>query len=305
MRAVAARVAQLSGLNTLRTFIGSPSRILMYHRVVNPEEVPWPLQAGMYVRPETFELHCEILKQEFNVVPLSELLQQRKVPRRTVGITFDDGWIDNFTLAFPILKRFELPATIFLPTAFIGTGRFFWTDLVAIYLKEREMGLKLESLEAMLFKAESDPLEILLNRLFALPVADRNEIIKKLDFTLHAAKTLSRYSSPFINWEQAREMEDSGLITFGNHSHTHPLLGEISSDDVGRELSTAKALLESNLKAPLAHVLAYPGGSVPKFMPEGFVGVHNRPMSHLGRIGIHEDVASQPADFRFRMIWQR
>ena len=49
-------------------------RILMYHRVCNPEELPYPVQAGMYVRPETFHKHCQFFKRHSEVIPVEDLI---------------------------------------------------------------------------------------------------------------------------------------------------------------------------------------------------------------------------------------
>src|SRR5262245_3857474 len=82
-----------------------PWRILMYHRVVEPAEVDYPLQPGMYVTPETFRKQLEFLSRHTAIVPLEELVAQiargQEIPPRTIAITFDDGWVDNYQHAYP------------------------------------------------------------------------------------------------------------------------------------------------------------------------------------------------------------
>lgn len=101
-----------------------PWRILTYHRVIPSEKYAFPQLAGMYVTPETFAMQMKYLAAEADVVPLAflveSLAENRPLPPRTVVLTFDDGWKDNFDYAFPILRAHNLPATIFLPTAFVG-----------------------------------------------------------------------------------------------------------------------------------------------------------------------------------------
>ncbi|MGE4357865.1 MAG: polysaccharide deacetylase family protein [Candidatus Omnitrophota bacterium] len=92
--------------------------VLMYHSI-NYEE------GLLYVKPEVFQKHMEYLKRaNFQVISLDEFLEimraNKKFPRRTVVITFDDGYRDNFTYAYPVLKKYNFPAVIFLVTGRIG-----------------------------------------------------------------------------------------------------------------------------------------------------------------------------------------
>ena len=111
-------------------------RVLTYHRVINPLQSKLHLQAGMYVRPETFRMHIKYLSKNANVIPIDELAtllrEGKKIPKKTISITFDDGWEDNYTEAYPILKEFLTPATIFIPTSYISSSKMFWTDKLSV-----------------------------------------------------------------------------------------------------------------------------------------------------------------------------
>ena len=94
--------------------------ILMYHRVDYPQT-----QDSVFVTPPTFERQMEFLKvHRYNVISLSELVelirQKKRIPPKTVAITFDDGFLDNIKKAYPVLKKMEFPATVFMITANIG-----------------------------------------------------------------------------------------------------------------------------------------------------------------------------------------
>ena len=91
--------------------------VLMYHLVDEPVKA-----SSVYVRPDSFERQMEFLRlHRYRVVPLEKLVEDikagRKIPPKTVSITFDDGTIDNFTHAFPVLRKMGFPATIFMITA--------------------------------------------------------------------------------------------------------------------------------------------------------------------------------------------
>lgn len=118
--------------------------IIMYHRILPGHEAERAVQAGMYVKPEIFRLHLEFLKKRFYLVPISALGSVKtKAPDAPNGkpccvLTFDDGWHDFYQYAFPNLKECRVPATVFLPTDFIGTKRWFWTDLLAYFLLQKK-----------------------------------------------------------------------------------------------------------------------------------------------------------------------
>jgi len=96
--------------------------VLMYHSVADNGEF-------FTVSPESFHWQIKYLKENnFNVIPLAVLLglikNKKKIPPKTVILTFDDGYEDNYINVFPILKRFNFPATIFLTTGRIGDKKY-------------------------------------------------------------------------------------------------------------------------------------------------------------------------------------
>lgn len=117
--------------------------ILMYHRVDYPDrESP-----GLYVTPQTFEKQMQFLKaHNYRVLPLKEVVRmiknKERVPLNTVVITFDDGYLDNFTNAFPVLKKLEFPATIFMISNNIGKDGWLAEEDLRIL---DEAGIAIES----------------------------------------------------------------------------------------------------------------------------------------------------------------
>lgn len=103
--------------------------ILAYHRV-------YP---GYHIDPETFEYQIRTLKERFVSLTLNEVVAFAKgdfnLKKNGFAITFDDGWADNFVYAYPILKKHNVPATIFIPTNFISSKRIKKFD----YLEAKSM----------------------------------------------------------------------------------------------------------------------------------------------------------------------
>ncbi|MBU1887882.1 MAG: polysaccharide deacetylase family protein [Candidatus Omnitrophica bacterium] len=104
--------------------------IIMYHRIDDESKV-----SSLSVCPENFHRQIEFLKtHSYSVVKLEELpdlMKKKKLPRRTIAITLDDGYENNYTCAYPVFKEFGIPATIFISPALVGTeGYLTWDQIV-------------------------------------------------------------------------------------------------------------------------------------------------------------------------------
>ena len=102
--------------------------VLTFHRVNDKEN-----KDGLSVHPRLFEELLEVLEREYRVVSLARVLEMKSksepIPARTVAITFDDGYLDNFAVAAPILKHRKIPATFFVSSGYVGTTRKFPWDI--------------------------------------------------------------------------------------------------------------------------------------------------------------------------------
>lgn len=111
--------------------------IFMLHRVLpDPSQCYHP---EMAVSVATLEPFLDWLAEVYDVVDLGDLdghMRARRIRRPACALTFDDGWRDTFTYAFPLLQRRGLPATVFLPLRFIGSGRHFWQEKLHFHLRQ-------------------------------------------------------------------------------------------------------------------------------------------------------------------------
>ena len=138
-----ARIAdkKISNLSKLKYLI------LMYHRVLPKSEINKKIQSGMYVEAATFDKQIRYLKENFEIKRLSDVSDFRfksfELDMPICILTFDDGWYDFYQTAFPILKKYNVPATVFLPTEYINSNRWFWTDQLSQLLYEKNKNRKL------------------------------------------------------------------------------------------------------------------------------------------------------------------
>lgn len=298
--------------------------VLAYHRVLAQGRPPVWVEPGMYVSAATFARQAECLKKRFSVLPLSELLARAECGKSVGGccaLTFDDGWLDNYTQAYPILRRHDLPATIFLATGFIGTSRPFWPEEVVHYLQHadgREVARRLPALR----KIPGTISEGALNRLLPAAIAaikrlSPGERAAFLD-GLRAVGDKPPSERLLMNWQEAAEMRDGGLITFGAHTVNHVMLDQVSLPEATTEISRSRQDLERNLQVS-ADFFSYPNGNAsdelePVLRTQGFSGAVTvrrgwvgRRMSRfrIPRIGMHEDVSQTLPLFLARILWER
>ena len=110
-------------------FIGPKIAIVAYHRIDYVDHYPWSIES---ITPENFEQEMKYLRRHFNVISLDDLCNQlsnhNELPSNTAVITIDDGYKDVFINAYPILRKYDLPATVFLSTGYIGNGKLFWWE---------------------------------------------------------------------------------------------------------------------------------------------------------------------------------
>lgn len=125
----------LSGLASLyvRTRGIRGVTILMYHSVARAPESSW-VDPRYHLSPDRFEEQMSFLSRHRKVVSMSELVtaleEGRDLPARSVAITFDDGYLDNLTVAAPILSKYGLPATLYLASAYVSRAENQWIDRV-------------------------------------------------------------------------------------------------------------------------------------------------------------------------------
>lgn len=273
-----------TGLNwTFRSlFKRNESVVLMYHRVIDPEDLSAPdthfLHPGMYVTKQAFEMQMEYISRNYRVIDADRLVSAVKSGDALPGacvITLDDGWRDTYSCAFPILKKYGLPATVFLVSDYVGTSRWFWPEKISLVLaKYLAAGGQRESWVAGcptirrlgLFPLLANPrltstarIILFIEALKFWGASDRTHVIHELGEVLAAHDVEVTYSGRLLmNWDEVAEMTKSG-ITFGAHTKTHPILTRVPNDEAAQEIAESRAALERHLGRPCPF-FCYPNG---------------------------------------------
>lgn len=301
--------------------------ILMYHRITLPSKT---IQPGMYVTPDTFDRHLQFLSERFTVLSLKDLLailidkKNGTFEKPVCVITFDDGWRDFYDHAFPLLTKYNFPATVFLPTGYIGSKNKFWTDIFAeLLLRKQNISpdVKIDSeyldiinqLHALNGDYE-DKLEHGIAILKKLPKARINQLLDELSRTWGVSDVFEERD--FISWSEVEEMKSSGMISFGSHTVTHEILTTVADEEVRKELVDSKdELLEKTVMDSSCQSFCYPNGDFTDKITEivrdsgyhiavttkdGWNHIDGNIVA-LNRVGIHQDMASTVPLFASRI----
>lgn len=236
-------------------------RILMYHRFSNE------IEHGKVCK-DTFEQQIIELKDNFNIMPLtyisSRLSENKSIPDNTIIITIDDGYSDFYHYAYPVLLKYDVPATIYITTDFIDGRIWLWPDKISHILKQTECDhIYVDKLNYKFpLAGETDrnnAWQNLITYCNNLTQDDRSNFIDQIAHELDI--TVDNYPpSEFaaMNWTMTKEIANNG-IDIGAHTKSHPILSREDKDKVDEEISGCKSKIESVIHKPVDN-FCYPNG---------------------------------------------
>ena len=238
--------------------------ILSYHRIIPKSHAEYSMmQEGMLVTDETFRKHVLWVKQYLKIIRLLDLRNHfRNESKPACIITLDDGWLDNYVYAFPILKELNAVATIFLVSNKIGTNECFWPEKLYLLLQNRVSRELL--LQHITFIIENENLtaeehEAIVIMLMSRSDEDVVSLLKEVED--EAIKLGQRFemNRQVLNKSEIMEMKASGMIDFGSHTVKHTRLNKVSPKQVKYELVESRHQLEDMLEDSV-ETFCYPSG---------------------------------------------
>ena len=255
--------------------------IVSYHGIHQGE---LPLGDHCFMHLDLFKEQMHYLHQHFNVLPLEEamLIDNYQGEKPLAVITFDDGFYNNYSLAFPVLKALQLPATIFLATRYINSHDTIWfCDLLRMLSQSENDALHWRG-KSYLLKTEEQKQAVSRLLQAELKTQEADEAQASMQALALALNCDLHYSyqtdSPFymLTAEAIKEMSDSGLITFGAHSHSHVILSKTSLAHAREEIQTS-IRETARLSGKPCVCFAYPNGRA-----EDFNEQHQQILSDFG-----------------------
>jgi peptidoglycan/xylan/chitin deacetylase (PgdA/CDA1 family) len=263
--------------------------ILMYHRVAEANSDPWSL----CVTPKHFAEHLEVLREYGNLLNLQQLskrLGDRQTIHRSIVVTFDDGYADNFYNAKPLLEKYDIPATVFVTTGGIDQKQEFWwdeldrlllqpgtlPDLLELNINgitcQWDLGTATNYSQAdsqrdrhwrMEQQEDATPRHALYRSLYQqlqfLSISERGKLLDEIRVWANT-EPVGRSTHRSLCHEEMVALEAGELIEIGAHTVTHPFLSQLPIASQREEIQQSKDYLEKILGHPVTS-FSYPNGS--------------------------------------------
>jgi peptidoglycan/xylan/chitin deacetylase (PgdA/CDA1 family) len=257
-----------------------------------------------------FDIQLTFYKENFSVITLAQALElitaNKRLDKKYALITFDDGYIDNYTVAMPILIKHGLSAVFHLPSDYIESDIIPWWDEIAYMLKHTH---KVElnfgdypTVNLTRFKI-SKTIRLVMNNVKHDPRSMDIKVEELRQKLVCKINTDNEAVNMFVNWKQVQEMAGKGMY-IGSHTRSHRILSHLSVQDQTQEMRLSKEVIEAKIGMPVVSV-AYPVGNKKSFTEVtcelaksigyqcafSFISGHNKLVNpednfHLKRIGI-------------------
>ena len=223
--------------------------IVMYHRFATGSE-PFKLNVNSFRRQLRF------FKKKYNIISFENLFgfYQGKIdlPDNPIIITIDDGYYDNYSVAYPVLRKYDVTATIFLATDFVSRNMWLWSNKLEYILKNSTKPNFCFPLSGQAFSFSVASFSdwhcsqlTIFNELRKLG-DEKDQILEELAAFLRVKipkETTPAFKS--LDWSDIVEMQRAG-ISFGSHTCSHPILSSISKQKIREELADSKKEIEAH-----------------------------------------------------------
>ena len=262
------------GLRLALPFCPDHAHIVTFHGLIDgPPRYATENTGGKHISVEDFRRIVDWLRRHFPLVHLHDVIDSlaggKPLPRNSVAITFDDGYESNYLLAYPLLRKHAIPATVFLTTRFLEERVPLWTCRVeyAVGRSQRtEARVEIEgTVVSGTLNSDGERVELLRRLKNALKATDQprlDEYCGSIEDQLGVRLDLAGDDEPArqpLSWKQVSEMADSGLISFGGHSHRHVILGRCQEESMREEVRLCNDVLRTRL-GDAQRTFAYPNG---------------------------------------------
>ena len=256
-----------SVLHYVANKVQRPAVVLLYHRVTTLQQDPQELS----VTPANFNAQITHLASDYNVLDADRFLyhvkNKKAFPERSVFVTFDDGYADNYHEALPLLTQHKVPALFYITTSKINTPyELWWDDLERVLLTDANLPPTLTiNIDGRNWQYATGTLMAIRETYYALQQVLRfckPAVIESAMEQLYewSGKTATgRPSHRLMTWEELKAMGNAGYADIGCHTHRHPAVGMLSYEEQYTEIGMSKEILESVLGATQEH-FSYPFG---------------------------------------------
>jgi peptidoglycan/xylan/chitin deacetylase (PgdA/CDA1 family) len=223
--------------------------IIMYHGVSDRKNFTIN---GRHLPGEEFERHLQYFKKNFDVVSLRDICDAKSIvsrKRRAIALTFDDGYLNNFEIALPLLKKYNMPATFFISTVGLNDTTYIHpSDYIDLIRNSTHQPV---TINGVTFHHHNNQLIYSGKNAYAFINTLNFQGFKTAFAQLreqHPARSITMGVEPvlykLVSMETIHKFFNDDLFTVGSHSHDHINLANLSTDELKDQLQRSKALLE-------------------------------------------------------------
>ena len=242
---------------------------ILYHGVVSKNSNYF---SPRHIVKEQFEKQLQYLKKEFDIISLPEAFDcyrnKKVLKRKTITVSFDDGYKNNLNIALPLLEKYDIKTTFFICSILTQEMevRTLWTDIIAYlkYFHSNEI-IEIENNRFINFIEEKSKISLpdFVNSKDSASLLEIiNYLVKKFEIKTKINQLPSEIWE-MMNLEDLKKLSQSKIVDIGSHGHLHYNLGNIKLKDAKEDIGTSKVLLEKSLNKKI-DMIAYPFGGYSK-----------------------------------------
>jgi len=262
----------VSGIYNIISFMSQNKAVILMYHSINQPDCPY-VYPDSIISIESFEKQIEYLTSKKRIVRLPELVKHIndgvKLPRGAVAITFDDGYYDFFSNAYPILRKYNCSCTLFPITGLLYSGELKWEDQLAYLVNSSNLGTLVVDVKgrSMRFKIsnKSGKLGAIRQLNSMLTQVDSEEIARTISLIEKESGSSVRLPERVtLRYDEVVSLKDEPLISFGAHTHNHVSLGRVSLDTAESEIIRSKKEVE-RATGKECNIFSYPIGKARDF----------------------------------------
>jgi len=262
----------LPTISRIKTVLSKDLKILAYHRILDIDNKTFQFDSELISATcDDFRWQMNYVKDNYNPISFSTFIsflqKNEKLPTNPIIITFDDGFEDNYSNAYTILKDLNVPATFFISTAYIDKPKTFWFDWLVYMLKKVKSwdDLIVSGISADFYHLNNSlKINAILTYVKSIPDTERVELIVNIEQQLKLQCGIEGFKdSRPLTWDQVNEMSAGGM-EFGSHSVSHPILSKVDDANLWSEIQDSKNTIELKIDKE-CEVIAYPVGGYEAF----------------------------------------
>jgi len=272
--------------------------ILCYHGII--DDIPLGFNSsGKHLNITNFESQMIFLSKNFEIVSMQDIENyfsgKGNLPKKSIAITFDDGYANNLWNAHQILEKYNLNATLYLATGYISSQKIMWSDHLEMALvnsKINEFEIVLETIQYFDISSLTNKLEalkIIKNYMKKSSFESNRNILDAIDEKLRFDKNeLSAVIHKFLEWDEVRFMNSTKVWDIGAHTEDHYSLGTLLPSEGIRQIHNSLLKVKTELAIDKYPLFSYPEGrnfDIPNYATKFLkhIGLNTAPSANPGK----------------------